>query len=457
LKLVTVKSEGLAHNSYYLSDEGEAAVIDPRRDCKVYTRLAERECGEIKYSLETHRNEDYVVGSVELQSMTEAEIGHGKGLPFKYGEHFFEDGDTVSVGNVRIRVLSTPGQSAESVCYAVYAPENPRDAALVFTGDTLFVGSVGRTDLYGKNVQPEQARKLCQSITEKLLPLGDHVVMYPGHGSGSVCGGNIGSMEFSTVGYEKKTNPYLALDEEAFVERSMSEVFVVPRYFRKMEELNLNGAPLLSELAFPRAMSVQEFEDHMREPSMLVVDTRNPYAFAGSHVPGSLSMWMGGASVYPGWVMPVEQYIVFVLERPNDVSSVARRFARLGFDNMCGYLCPGLSEWQEAGKPISSFGTLSVQQFKAKAEKQEITIVDVREPHEWQGGIVEGAERVFFGELDEKAGSLPQNKPFAVICSAGNRSSIGASILERKGFTNIYNVLGGMEAWENLGYPMKKE
>ena len=282
MKLVTVTSEGLAHNSYYLSDEGEAAVIDPRRDCKIYTRLAEKECGEVKYILETHRNEDYVVGSQELQNMTEAEIGHGKGLPFKYGEHRFDDGDEVNVGSLRIRVLCTPGHTNESVCYVVYTSENPKCAALVFTGDTLFVGSVGRTDLYGKTKQPMQAEKLFKSINEKLLPLGDHVVIYPAHGSGSVCGGNIGAMEISTIGYEKKTNPYLALDEEAFVKHSMSEVLVVPRYFRKMEELNLEGAPLLSELAFPRPMTVTDFEDHMRETNMLVVDTRNPYAYAGS-------------------------------------------------------------------------------------------------------------------------------------------------------------------------------
>jgi hydroxyacylglutathione hydrolase len=399
LKLATIKSEGLAHNSYYLSDGHEAFVIDPRRDCKIYTHLAQRECTQINYILETHRNEDYVVGSVELQNMTEAEIGHGKGVPFKYGEHRFDDGDEVNVGSLRIKVLSTPGHTDESVCYVVCTAENTKDAALVFTGDTLFVGSVGRTDVYGKEAQPKQAKKLFNSITEKLLPLGGHVVIYPGHGSGSVCGGNIGAMDVSTLGFEKKTNPYLQLGEEAFVKRSMGEVLVVPKYFKKMGELNLNGAPLLSELAFPRPMNVADFEDHIREPNMFVVDTRNPYAFAGSHVPSSLSLWLGGTSVYPGWIMSVNQYIVFVLERPTDINRVARRFQRLGFDNMCGYLCPGMSEWQEAGKPINSFGTLSAQQLKTKLTKEEVSLLDVREPHEWQEGTIEGAETVFFGDL----------------------------------------------------------
>ena len=308
-----------------------------------------------------------------------------------------------------------------------------------------------------RKLQPKQAAELYASLQEKLLPLGDHVLVYPAHGAGSVCGSDISSQEPTTLGYEKKTNPYLQLDEDAFVKRALSEDLVVPRYFKKMEEFNLNGPPLLSGLAFPRAMSVADFEDHMQEPNMLVVDTRNPYAFAGSHIPGSLSIWLGGTSVYPGWIMPVDQYIVFVLERPSDMKQVAARFQRLGFDNMCGYLCKGMAEWQEKGKPIGSLETLSVQQLKSKLKNGEVTLLDVREPREWKEGYVEGAERIFFGELAEKTGSLPKDKPIAVTCSVGNRSSIGASILKRKGFKEVYNVLGGMTAWENLGYPTKKE
>jgi len=456
MKLTTIKSEGLAHNSYYLSDETEAVVIDPRRDCQIYKRLAEKECAKIRYILETHRNEDYVVGSVELQNMTDAEIGHSKALPFKYGDHNFGDGDTINVGSLRIRVLHTPGHTDESLCYVVHSSENPEEAAIVLTGDTLFVGSVGRTDLYGKKAQAKQARKLHESIQEKLLPLGDHVVIYPAHGAGSICGGNIGSMEISTLGYEKKTNPYLHLSKEAFVERAENEALIVPQYFKKMEEYNLQGPPLLSELSFPKPFSIADFEAEMHEPNMLMVDTRMPNAFAGSHIPGSLSLWLGGTSVYPGWLMPITQYVIFVLERPSDIKKVAARFRRVGFDNMCGYLCPGMSEWQEAGKPISNLGTLSVQQLKPKLELGEVALLDVREPSEWKHGYVEGAKRIFLGDLAEQAGSLLKDKPIAVTCSVGNRSSIGASILKQKGFEQVSNVLGGMTAWANLGYPMKK-
>lgn len=457
MNIKTIKSEGLAHNSYYISDEGESAVIDPRRDCEVYMNIAEKDCAKIRYILETHRNEDYVSGSLELQNLTNAEIGHSNALPFKYGEHRFSDGDTLDVGSLRIKVLSTPGHTEESLSYAVYTSANPREAALVFTGDTLFVGSVGRTDIYGKKAQAKQAIKLRNSIREKLLPLGDHIIIYPGHGAGSVCGDNIGPMETSTLGYEKKTNPYLNLGEEAFVEQAESEELIVPRYFRKLEEYNLNGPPLLKGLMFPRPMSITHFEEHMQIPNMMVVDTRMPYAFAGSHIPGSLSLWMNGTSVYPGWLMPISQYVIFVLERPTDIQRITKRFRRLGFDNICGYLCPGINEWQKSGKPINNLETLSVQQLKKKLDKGEVELIDVREPGEWKHGIVKVAKRLFFADLPEKTSSLPTDKPLAVTCSAGNRSSIAASILKQKKFEKVYNVLGGMTAWSSLGYPMEKE
>jgi hydroxyacylglutathione hydrolase len=327
---------------------------------------------------------------------------------------------------------------------------------MVFSGDTLFVGSVGRTDLYGKEVQARQAKKLHASIVDKLLPLGNHVSVYPAHGAGSLCGRGISAQEISTIGYEKETNPYLQLDRDAFVQRSIKEELLVPPYFRKMEEYNQKGPPLLSELAFPRAFGIADFEEEMQEPNMMVVDTRMPYAFAGSHIPGSLSIWLGGTSVYPGWLMPVNQYVIFVHERLGDMEKVAARFRRIGFDNMCGYLCPGLGEWQETGKPISSIGTLSASQLKLKLEKNEVALLDVREPSEWKEGYIEGAKLIYVGYLERQADSLPKNKPIAVTCSVGNRSSIGASILKRKGFSEVYNVLGGMTAWENLGYPVKK-
>jgi hydroxyacylglutathione hydrolase len=457
MKIKTIKSEGLAHNSYILFDQEEAVVIDPRRDCEIYTELAKEECVQIKYILETHRNEDYVTGSLELQNMTEAEIGHSNALPFKYGEHNLAEGDVLNIGNYEIKVLNTPGHTNESLCYVAY-PSQSAEATLVFTGDTLFAGSVGRTDLYGKTSQPTQANKLFSSLNDKLLLFGDHVLVYPGHGAGSVCGHGISGIEPTTIGYEKKTNPYLQLGREEFVRKVSCETLVVPRYFKRMEEYNLNGPPLLSELAYPKPLSLLEFEKEMAEQSMITIDSRLPYAFAGSHIPDSQSLWLGGTSVYPGWILDINQYIMFVLERPQDINTVAPRFRRLGFDNMCGFLCGGMNEWQEAGKPIRSFGTMSVMELRDRLGRREVLLLDVRDPPEWvEDGYIVGATRLFFADLPEKADLLPKDKPIAVTCSVGNRSSIASSILERKGYRNIINVLGGMTAWTNLGYPTKKE
>ncbi len=456
MKLEIVKSEGLAHNSYFLSDGAEAAVIDPRRDCEIYTEIAKRECKKIKYILETHRNEDYVVGSLELQNMTEAEIGHSNDLPFEYGDLNLSDGDILTVGNAKIKVLYTPGHTNESLCYIANASESEW-ASIVFSGDTLFASSIGRTDLYGKIAQPMQAEKLYRSLHDKLLPLGDHVLIYPAHGAGSVCGQGISGQEPTTIGYEKKTNPYLQLSKEDFVEKVVGEELVVPRYFRKLEEYNQNGPPLLTERSYPKPFSLQDFEEEMQEPLVMVMDTRMPYAYAGSHIPNSLSMWLGGTSVYPGWLLDTKQYIVFVLERPSDIDIVTARLRRLGFDNMCGYLCGGINEWQESGNPISSTRTMSVLDLKDKLEKKEVLLLDVREPNEWEeDGIIEGAKCIHFAELSENTGSLPKDKPIAVTCSVGNRSSIAVSILEKAGFTDVVNVLGGMTAWTNLGYSIQK-
>lgn len=456
MKLEIIKSEGLAHNSYYLSDEKEAVVIDPRRDCKIYSQIAKKDCVKIKYILETHRNEDYVIGSLELQNITEAEIGHSDALSFKYGEHNLTDGDSLCFGNTKIKAFYTPGHTNESLCYVVY-PSGSSMASMVFSGDTLFAGSIGRTDLYGKIVQPTQAEKLFNSLHEKLLPLGDHVLIYPAHGTGSICGHGISGQEPTTIGYEKKTNPYLFLSKDIFVQKTIGEELVVPRYFQKMEKYNLNGPPLLRELSYPKPFSQKEFKEKIQEPDVIVMDTRLPYAYAGSHIPNSLSMWIGGTSVYPGWLIDNSQNLVFVLERTNDIDVVTTRLHRLGFDNIFGYLCGGMNEWQEAGNPITSSHTMSVLELKSKLDKRQIVLLDVREPNEWkEDGIVEDAKCIHFADLQDKLGTLSKDKLTAVACSVGNRSSIAISILERAGFTNTSNVLGGMTAWTSLGYPTKK-
>jgi hydroxyacylglutathione hydrolase len=446
MKLFTIKSEGIAHNSYMLIDGEEAAVFDPRRDCQIYMHLARKNCSKIRYIFETHRNEDFIVGSPELQSLSNAEICHSRELGFKYGEYCcLDDSETFKVGSSKIKAIATPGHTDESLCYEIIDSRKTPDPLMVFTGDTLFVGSVGRTDLQGKQRQPMQAEKLFASLHEKLLQLGDGVLVYPAHGAGSVCGSEIGEQAFTTIGYEKKTNLFLKLDKEAFIQRCVAQELIIPAYFEKMEASNLSGAPNLRGLPPLKPLSVVEFEAKMAEGDSIVVDTRMPNAFAGSHIPGSLNLWFGGGTaVYPGWIL-------VVAERRNDVARVVKHFWRLGFDNVYGFLCSGINEWQEQGKPISHIHTLSVSELKENLSRY--IVLDVREPSEWhQEGTIEGAGRVFFADLPQKVDELSRNKRYAIVCSMGKRSSIAASILKRKGF-EVSNVLGGMTAWTKLGYP----
>jgi hydroxyacylglutathione hydrolase len=453
MKLYTVKSEGLAHNSYFLSDGQEAVVIDPRRDCQTYLNLAKKECAKICYIFETHRNEDYAIGSLELQDLSHAEIAHSKQLAFKYGEHNLEDNETLNVGKLKIQILYTPGHTNESVCYVVSNLERSAEPLMVFTGDTLFVGSVGRTDLLGEERHAEQAAKLYESLHERLFGLGDGVLIYPAHGSGSLCGSQISQQPTSTIGYEKKANPYLTLNKDAFIQRALATQLLVPPYFAKMEQYNLKGAPQLKGLPLPKALEITSFEDTLLESDSVVVDTRLPNAFAGAHIPGSLNIPLGGLSVYPGWVVDYAQRILLVVERKVDLARALRSFWRLGYDNVYGYLCSGMNRWQEAGKAISHFGTLSAAELYVN--RHRFVVLDVREPSEWVEGIIEDAQLMYFGDLPQKADALSRNKRYAIVCSVGTRASIAASLLKQKGF-EVSNVLGGMMAWNKLGYPTVK-
>jgi hydroxyacylglutathione hydrolase len=457
MRLEIFESKGLAHNSYYLSDEGEALVVDPHRDCEAYLGAAEKDCAQIKYVLETHRNEDYVIGSLELQSLTDAEIAHSKETPFKYGEHNLEDGDSLQLGKLKIKTLYTPGHTNDSLCYVVYDSENMNVPVLVFTGDTLFAGDVGRTDLLGTEVKREQSGKLFDSLQEKLHHLGDYVIVYPAHGGGSICGHHISDKQFTSIGYEWKTNPLLTMDREAFIEALMKEKLLKPPYFTKMEQLNLEGAPLIKN-SFPlSSLSISQFEIKMRQAGTIIVDTRETGAFAGCHIPGSINIWLDGVGFFPGWALTYDQKILLVTEQKEDVETAKVYLWRLGFDNIAGYLCPGIKEWRNSGKAIEQLGTLSAAGLKQKLERNEVSLVDVRSPSEWNEGYIEGAKRIYVGHLSGEAARLPRNRPVAVVCSVGDRAGLGASILKKERFTEVYNVLGGITAWEKLGYPLKTE
>lgn len=443
-----VDSPGLAHRSYYLAHDGEAIVIDPRRDVDVYLELARRNGDRVRYVLETHRNEDYVIGSTALAAATGASILHGKNLDFEYGEPV-QEGDEVGAGRLRLRTLETPGHTDESVSYALVDTDTATAPIMVFTGDALFVGTTGRTDLYGPDEAERLARALYESLFGKILPLGDHVLLYPAHGSGSVCGSGMIDRDASSLGIERKHNPGLDVaDRDGFVQQKLTEQHVQPPYFRRMEEWNRKGnAPVYGQLPFPPPLSPSEFAEQSRRA--YIMDLRMPQAFAGGHIPGSYNLWMGGLSGYLGWIVPPGEPVAFVLPQHADLEEVARAAFRLGYDDMVGYLRGGFDAWQNDGREVSKHGTLDTHELLSRLDRgEEIHVIDVRKPDEVQEGTLAGAQPIFVGDLERRLDRIPRGATLVSMCSVGHRGGLGASILSRHGFEHVYNYLGGYAAWQ---------
>ncbi|AKB61660.1 MBL fold metallo-hydrolase [Methanosarcina mazei] len=451
-----IKSEGLAHLSYFVGSGNEAIVIDPRRDCQIYFDIARREGMKIKYIFETHRNEDYVIGSLELKELTDAEIYHGKGVDFKYGI-FVSDGQEFNFGSMKLTALHTPGHTDESMSYALTYPESGKAPLMVFTGDALFVGDVGRTDLYGPEEIPRMAANLYESIFNKILPLGDGVILCPAHGAGSLCGGAISKREYSTLGLERIQNPALQrTDKEEFIKFKLEEKLEFPPYFKKMEQYNLQGPPLLKGLPVPELLFPKEFVKEMEKGAM-VVDTRMPHSFGGAHIKGSYGIWLKGLPYYAGWVLPYDKPILLVLEEKDQLETAVSYLVRIGYDSIAGFLNGGISSWYMKALPVESLNLISVQSLKDKIEKnEEMVILDVRRDEEWEKGHIEGARHVYVGHLEENLDKVPRNSPIIVYCDSSRRSNIAASILKKNGYDMVYNVLGSMTAWKNAGYKVVK-
>jgi hydroxyacylglutathione hydrolase len=448
-----IKSAGIAHNSYLIGSGSEAAVIDPRRDSQIYIDLAQQHGLKIKHIFETHRNEDYVIGSIELNSTTGAPIHHGPGLDWKYGQTL-KDGQTFQVGALRLKAIHTPGHTDESMSYALTDLATGEATVMVFTGDALFVGDVGRTDLYGPEEAPRLAANLYDSIFNKLLPLGEGVILCPAHGGGSVCGLNIASRDDSTLGIERAQNPLLQLGRDAFINRKVAEQPERPYYFRQMEKYNLEGPPLLGCMPLPSPLTPAEFKQEM-ERGAVVVDASEPAAFGGAHIKGGYSVWLEGLPVFAGWVLSYDRPILLVLEDEAHLDKAVRYLIRAGYDQVTGYLKEGTEGWYNAGFPVESLPLLSVHQLKSKLDRgEELLVLDTRGQDEWDSGHIKGALHIYVGYLEQRLAEVPGDKPVAVICNVGHRAGLGASILLRAGYKQVSNVLGSVKAWVAAGYPV---
>ena len=451
-----VKSEGLAHISYLIGSGADACVIDPRRDCGEYLRIAAEKEMRIRYIFETHRNEDLATGSIELANMTGAEIYHGGAIPFRYGRALF-DGQEFPLGEVVIRAIATPGHTYEHYCFSLVDLSTGDEPVMVFTGDALFSGDVGRTDLPGEAHRRELSGMLYDSLFERIVPLGMGVIVHPAHGAGSVCGGNISDREETTIGIELESNPMLSLTREEFIEWKMEEKLERPPYFRKMEEINLSGPPILGNLPMPRPLPVPDFRAAMKD-GMAVLDVRMPHSFGGAHIAGSLSVWLEGLSQYGGYYLDYDTPILLVVEGRDQLQDAVRALVRIGYDAIPGYLRVGMDMWYRAGAPVETTQLTTPQQVKAWIDAgKDLTLVDVRNIHELRSGAISGSKLIHIGSVEARMDEIPRDRPVVIYCSSGYRGGMGAGLLLKNGYTNVWNMLGGTNAWKALGYPMSRK
>ena len=448
-----VESEGLAHYSYIVGDGNEALVIDPRRDCDLYQKMATAAGMRITTVLETHRNEDYVVGSVELSARTGAKIFHADGhLDYRYGEAV-EDGMRWKVGRFEVEAISTPGHTLGSMSYLLR--DSGGEPWIVFTGDAIFAGDLGRVDFMGMERAEEMAGLLYDSIFDRLLPLGDGVIACPAHGAGSVCAASIADRKWTTLGIERKRNPKLQMEgKDEFVEKMAVEL-EMPPYFKEMERLNMVGAPLLCTIADPRPLSAQEFAEAAGDE--FVLDNRTELAFGAAHLSGSLSIWLAGIPSFAGWFLPYDRNILMV-DETGDRDKAVRLLRRLGFDRIGGYLSGGMIAWHTAGMESGSINTANVHDLCRRLdrrEKERAWILDVRGDDELErSGRITGAHQIHVTKLPERIGEVPRDRPIYIFCGSGLRSMMAASILRREGLEDLTVILGGLAGWSSARCPV---
>jgi hydroxyacylglutathione hydrolase len=445
-----VFSEGLAHMSYIIGDAGKAAVIDPRRDGDSYLEIAARNGCTITHIFETHRNEDYVIGSLALADRCGAKIFHGAAMGFAYGTAVHE-GDAFTFGSLSLQVLETPGHTEESISLVVRDQKSGDTPWLVFCGDTVFAGDIARTDFFGETRKEEMAEKIYDSITQKILSLGDGVILCPAHGAGSVCGGEIVDHPFTTSGYEKATNPLIRMGREEFVSLRKTESPYLPPYFRTMEQYNRDGAPLVHPPVL-RPVTVPEL-DQFRKTGCQALDIRAPTAFAGGHIPGSISLWRGGISSFAGWFLNYEDPIIIIDDFNQNPEQVTSQLFRMGYDNITGILAGGTAAWFKSAREIGTIGACSVQDLKAQLDNSTPFLLDVRDIRNRRAvGYIQNSHHVYVGELLLHLKEIPVNGPVFIYCDAGYKGSLAASILAQHHYRRVTNVLGGMTAWKQAGF-----
>jgi hydroxyacylglutathione hydrolase len=452
----------LGHASYLVGSEqsGEALVLDVRRDVDDYYACARDQALHITYAADTHQHNDYLTGITQLEARAPLELLSGARAELGYRTRPLEDGARLKMGEIEFEILHTPGHTPEHISLLVRDLDRGEEPLLLLSGGALLVADVARPDLLGDEAEKRRnASALCKTLREKILPLPDHVLVYPTHVAGSLCGGNIGSMLMTTIGYERKLNDMLTrLDREGEFTRHCLDsgpLPTVPPYWRRMRRQNQAGPALLGIPAEPPALQPDAFARHIREGA-LVVDCRSPEAFAGSHIPGALNV--GAGTSFPTWagtILPESAELLLVVDYPVQLQDIYWKLLRIGYREPRGWLAGGMAAWRTAAQPLASLPQWTPTELDARRrENNGLFILDVRQPAEWQAGHVPGAHHISGGALGERLDDVPTDTPVAVYCGSGYRSSVAASLLRRNGHRHVYNVIGGFAAWEAEHLPV---
>jgi hydroxyacylglutathione hydrolase len=447
----------LAQASYLIGSKGEAAVVDPRRDVDEYIDEARRNGLAIRHVIETHLHADFVSGHQELARRTGARISIGARAGAGFDHAAVAEGDEIAIGDVTLRFLETPGHTPESVCVLVIDRSESDAPVAVLTGDTLFIGDVGRPDLLGAAAAAEDlAGDLYDSLHGRLLTLDDAVRVYPAHGAGSLCGKNISQERSSTIGEQRRTNPALApMSRAEFVRRVTADLPEAPGYFRRDVELNRRGASSLADLPPLDSLTPRAVED-LLGAGAAALDVREAPAFGSGHLPGSFEIGLSGQfASWAGAILPPDAPIVLVAADAASADQARLRLARVGLENVVGRLEGGVESWRASGRPLASTEQIDVSELRRRLEAGVQRVVDVRRPGERESARIDGAIPIPLHQLASRAGELDASAPVATICAGGYRSAIAASVLERAGFTKTANVVGGMDAWTGSGFPTR--
>ncbi len=446
----------LAHASYLLGSDGVAAVVDPQRDVEIYLEEAQQQGLRIEHIIETHLHADFVSGHRELAARTGARIYLGQKAGARIAHVPVKDGEAIRFGRCELRFLETPGHSYDSICILVTDLERSADPWGVLTGDTLFIGEVGRPDLSPNYTAEELASMLYDSLHQKLLKLRDAVEVFPAHGAGSLCGRNISPERQSTIGKERAFNYALRpMSREDFIHLMVGDLPERPEYFFRDKEINQAGAPALAEL--PPLAVLEPAEVARRQAAgAIVLDTRPAARFGAGHVPGSLHLSLCGQyASWAGTLIGIGPPVILVTDDAKSVEDSRVRLARVGIENVVGYLGGGILAWERAGLPLAEVPQISVLQLYEQLCDQpaSVQVVDVRRPPEWSAGHIEQARLKPLHKLSEDLDDLDRQRPVVVHCQGGYRSSAASSLLKAAGFQQVMNVIGGFDAWKTHGLP----